>query len=217
VFLDIDGFPIVNGDYGHLVGNDILARLGTWLAKQAQTLRGRAYRVAGDKFALLLPERNLVEAAQIANTIVASCPSLPLPLPITFSAAVIALSRDRVPSRALIDELGNELYRAELASGRNHSTVVRLSASVLASFCFENAPAAPQQRQSSSSVVSNRCMPTAKASSARWETEPRLRASITSRRRRALSIITPPPCLRDLAERERQQGVAAHAASPRPR
>lgn len=89
VFFDIDGFRLVNYEHDHMVGDEILVRLSAWLKEQARTLRGRLFRVAGDKFLLLLPEGTIAEATETANTIVASCPSLPLPHTIT-------LERDRI-------------------------------------------------------------------------------------------------------------------------
>lgn len=125
VFFDIDGFRIVNYEHGHLVGDDILVRLSAWLAEQARSLRGQLFRVAGDKFLLLLSEGTIADATKTANTIVASCPSLPLPNAITLSAVAFAVDRERHGHfREMLDELGEQLYRAELASGRNHSNVV---------------------------------------------------------------------------------------------
>lgn len=125
VFFDIDGFRLVNCEHGHLVGDDILVRLSAWLAEQARILRGRLFRVAGDKFLLLLPELTLADATETAHTIVASCPALPLPHAITLSAIAFAVDRERHGLiREMLEELGQQLYRAELASGRNHSNVV---------------------------------------------------------------------------------------------
>src|SRR5688500_470391 len=107
--------------------DDALAssRLSAWLAEQARTLCGQLFRVAGDKLMLLLPERTIAEAADAATTIVASCPLLPLPHTITLSAIAFAVDRERHrPIREMLEDLGQQLYRAELASGRNHSNVV---------------------------------------------------------------------------------------------
>ena len=125
VFFDIDAFRLVNYEHDHLTGDDILVRLSKWLAEQARALRGQLFRVAGDKFLLLLPERTIAEATETANAIVASCPSLPLPHAITLSAIAFAVDRERHGHlREMLEELGEQLYRAELASGRNHSNVV---------------------------------------------------------------------------------------------
>ncbi|MFL6247922.1 MAG: GGDEF domain-containing protein [Thermoanaerobaculia bacterium] len=124
VLLDIDGLRFVNHERGHVAGDDVLRRLGAWLSREAELLHGQVFRVAGDKFLLLLllPGRAIDEAATIANKTVAICPSLH---EITLSA-VVFLADPQFPGRlrTAIDQLTEELYRSELASGRTHSNVV---------------------------------------------------------------------------------------------
>ena len=125
MLLDIDGFRYVNDEHGHLVGDEVLAALGAWLAERARALEGSAFRVAGEKFLLLLPRRSQDDAVAIANELVSSVSSLRAPVRITLSAVVFAADRDLSSRlRATLDELTNELYRAELASGRDRSNVV---------------------------------------------------------------------------------------------
>ena len=123
VFLDIDALRRVNYDHGHLVADEVLAGLGAWLAERARALQGSVFRVAGDEFLLLLPQRTREQATEIANAIVSSIP--PLAVPITLSAVVFAADRDLATHlKATLDEFAEELYRAELASSRDHSNVV---------------------------------------------------------------------------------------------
>jgi len=120
VFFDIDAFRIVTDEHGHLTSDDILARLGVWLAGQAQ-----AFRVAGDEFVLLLPGSTLAEAQEIAKRMMMSVASLPLPHAITLSAVVFCMHRmERTAFRGLLDDFAEKLYRAELASGRDRSNIV---------------------------------------------------------------------------------------------
>lgn len=123
VFLDIDGFRRVNDEHGHLVGDEILRRLGRWLAERAKALHGTVFRVAGDEFVLLLPRRTHDDAVEIATALVSRLP--PLPATITFSAVVFAANRDVAATiKKTLDDFAETLYRAELASGRDHSSFV---------------------------------------------------------------------------------------------
>jgi two-component system cell cycle response regulator len=52
---DLDGFKHYNDSYGHPAGDAVLARLGRRLAETAERAGGRAYRMGGDEFCVLLP------------------------------------------------------------------------------------------------------------------------------------------------------------------
>jgi diguanylate cyclase (GGDEF)-like protein len=55
---DLDGFKGYNDTFGHLAGDQLLARLGTALQDFAAA-HGRAYRLGGDEFCLLLDRANV--------------------------------------------------------------------------------------------------------------------------------------------------------------
>ena len=61
VFLDLDNFKEINDGHGHAVGDRVLARFGSLLAKLAPG-DGLAFRVGGDEFALLLADAREQEA-----------------------------------------------------------------------------------------------------------------------------------------------------------
>ena len=133
ILFDIDDLRSVNYHLGHSVGDDVLVRLGAWLSQEAEVLRGQVFRVAGDKFLLLLRGRTLDEALTIANTIVSTCPSLRLPYAnpeeerdaATVSAAVFTADPELpLRLRTVIDQRTEDLYRAELAVGRTYGNVV---------------------------------------------------------------------------------------------
>lgn len=72
LLLDLNGFKHFNDTFGHLAGDEMLARLGGQL-RQAVGADGNAYRVGGDEFAVLIhcgPERvdELTKAAAEALT-----------------------------------------------------------------------------------------------------------------------------------------------------
>jgi diguanylate cyclase (GGDEF)-like protein len=64
-FLDLDGFKAYNDAFGHPAGDALLVRLGRQLA-EAVGDRGRAYRMGGDEFAMLLPGDGTAAAASVA-------------------------------------------------------------------------------------------------------------------------------------------------------
>ena len=64
-FLDLDGFKAYNDAFGHPAGDALLVRLGRQLGKAVGD-RGRAYRMGGDEFAMLLPGDATAAAASVA-------------------------------------------------------------------------------------------------------------------------------------------------------
>ena len=128
IFLDIDAFIRLNDRFGHLAGDDVLQAFGAWLKKEAESLRGLVFRVAGDEFIILLPWRTLGDAAGIAERLVATCPTLQWPSSaagITLSAVIFLADRDLPGNlRATLDTFAEKLYQRELATGRAHSNLV---------------------------------------------------------------------------------------------
>ena len=53
MLFDLDGFKRYNDTFGHMAGDALLARLGTKLATAVEP-HGRAYRLGGDEFCVLL-------------------------------------------------------------------------------------------------------------------------------------------------------------------
>lgn len=97
--LDIDHFKQVNDRLGHAGGDLLLQRLVTLCRSQ---LRGRDVlaRMGGEEFAILLPDTELTEAAQIAERIrhlVASEAALP---------NIPCVDADRRPTAAVTVSLG---------------------------------------------------------------------------------------------------------------
>ena len=64
VFFDLNGFKRYNDTFGHHAGDALLARLGSALRRAVED-RGRAYRLGGDEFCLLLPGRLAIDDALI--------------------------------------------------------------------------------------------------------------------------------------------------------
>lgn len=66
VMLDIDHFKIFNDRYGHLIGDKLLIQISAFIDSQTR-LSDVFARWGGDEFALLIPNANSQQAAQICN------------------------------------------------------------------------------------------------------------------------------------------------------
>ena len=53
VFIDLDGFKVLNDRFGHDVGDSLLRGYGTWLVRMTGAW-GQAYRMGGDEYVLLV-------------------------------------------------------------------------------------------------------------------------------------------------------------------
>jgi diguanylate cyclase (GGDEF)-like protein len=63
-FLDLDHFKLVNDEHGHLVGSELLARVGDRL-RELSRKEDWCFRYGGDEFAILMPE--IGEAAALTQ------------------------------------------------------------------------------------------------------------------------------------------------------
>lgn len=72
MFIDIDHFKVVNDNYGHLVGSDILVQMGKVIKQQLRD-SDHVYRYGGDEFIVIMPkiERDFVHsiALRVLNQI----------------------------------------------------------------------------------------------------------------------------------------------------
>jgi diguanylate cyclase (GGDEF)-like protein len=66
--LDLDGFKVVNETNGHLVGDALLAIVGSLLDVKVRTEDG-VYRQGGDEFSVIAPETGRAEAALLSRRI----------------------------------------------------------------------------------------------------------------------------------------------------
>jgi diguanylate cyclase (GGDEF)-like protein len=60
-FLDLDRFKLVNDEYGHLVGSELLASAGRRLQELSRK-QDQCFRYGGDEFVLLMPETDAATA-----------------------------------------------------------------------------------------------------------------------------------------------------------
>ena len=68
IVCDIDHFKAVNDEYGHALGDSVIAALSQIISRQAPE-RAITARFGGEEFVLFLPDTNAAEAAQIADTL----------------------------------------------------------------------------------------------------------------------------------------------------
>ena len=66
--LDIDHFKLINDEYGHFVGDDVLRKFTRVLQESLRKVDS-IFRVGGEEFTILLPEADLQQAARVAEKI----------------------------------------------------------------------------------------------------------------------------------------------------
>jgi diguanylate cyclase (GGDEF)-like protein len=65
-FIDLDRFKLVNDAHGHLVGSELLARVGTQLQELSRK-QDLCFRYGGDEFVILMPETSASEALTVTR------------------------------------------------------------------------------------------------------------------------------------------------------
>jgi len=140
--MDIDHFKNVNDQFGHHVGDEVLANL---VRHSKETLRSidAIGRVGGEEFLILLPETEIKGATQIAERLceyIANSTnetSAPTPVKITISVGVTIFNpsvKPRIERGILLNELINQadlaMYQAK-NEGRNRVSLWGASAPTL--------------------------------------------------------------------------------------
>lgn len=122
LFLDLDGFKLVNDSMGHEAGDTLLAAVA---GRLRDVLRPEdvATRLAGDEFAVLLRDTTRAGATCVAERILEAL-RRPVVLDgreVVVTASVgIALSTVRKGSRELLDNADLAMYRAKHAGKSRH-------------------------------------------------------------------------------------------------
>jgi diguanylate cyclase (GGDEF)-like protein/putative nucleotidyltransferase with HDIG domain len=114
IIMDIDLFKSYNDIYGHLAGDQVLRRVGHYLASSIRSI-DIAFRYGGDEFAVILPEARLDDAFKVAERIrktIESKSSLH-PMPATVSLGVANWPNDGVIKEEIIGRADAALYRAK--------------------------------------------------------------------------------------------------------
>jgi diguanylate cyclase (GGDEF)-like protein len=71
IFVDLDHFKLVNDQYGHQVGSQLLATVGATIKSQVRSI-DKAFRYGGDEFIVLLPDTGKPKAVEVANRLLST-------------------------------------------------------------------------------------------------------------------------------------------------
>ncbi len=118
VMCDVDHFKQVNDTHGHDRGDHVLVELADRLRSSLRST-DVAYRVGGEEFVLLLPGRDIDDAALVAERVRQAVAATPVAgLPITVSAGVTSTRGATATLSEVLREADRALYAAK-AAGRN--------------------------------------------------------------------------------------------------
>ncbi len=122
VLADLDDFKLINDEYGHQAGDEVLRRFSDVLRENVRDF-DLPVRYGGEEFAVLLPETGLDGAERLARRLQAALLRLRLPEitgdrpPVTASFGVAAFPAAR-SAEELLSAADGALYRAK-AAGKN--------------------------------------------------------------------------------------------------
>jgi diguanylate cyclase (GGDEF)-like protein len=119
VYVDLDNFKTVNDQFGHVVGDEVLRSLVTYITTHVRKTDVVA-RLGGDEFALLLPETTQ-ESARIALTKLRDSLLEEMQRnswPITFSVGVLTCTAPPVKADELV-RMADELMYSVKSGGKN--------------------------------------------------------------------------------------------------
>ena len=122
VFLDLDRFKQVNDAHGHLIGSELLGRVGKRIQDLCRST-DLCFRYGGDEFVILMPATTREEALRMARAIHASlaCSVFPLEkglkLSIGASAGVAAYPGDGKTVHAILGAADKRMYKVK-STGR---------------------------------------------------------------------------------------------------
>jgi len=133
-YIDLDSFKPVNDDFGHEIGNHVLADIGRILlvtVRESDTLG----RVGGDEFIIILPETDLSGAHIFSERLRTEVEELfaddiviPRDKRVSFSSGIATFPADAATKDELISHADMALYQAK-RSGKNRTCLYSSSMS----------------------------------------------------------------------------------------
>jgi len=122
LMIDIDHFKIYNDTYGHIVGDSVLKKIGSFLQQKIGS-KGKIFRFGGEEFMILLPGVEKMKAIDIAEDIQISLEREIIYVRrketrITVSIGVAAYPSDGIDRETLIKKVDDALLKAK-REGRN--------------------------------------------------------------------------------------------------
>ena len=126
-FIDVDDFKMVNDQYGHKAGDNVLKYVADSLLHMT---RGSdlVARFAGDEFIIVLPSTLLSKASELANRMKSFFIDHPLdfegiPIHVSISFGLSCIEEGIKDANALLKKADAMLYRAKEHKGTRHSHV----------------------------------------------------------------------------------------------
>lgn len=137
ILIDIDFFKRYNDTYGHLAGDECLAKVANVLKTTATRSTDLAARYGGEEFAIILSNTPITGAIQIAAEIQSRIKHLQIPHEssqvsqfLTLSMGVVCTIPDlQITSAKLVSQADQALYQAKL-EGRDRSVAQDLTTSL---------------------------------------------------------------------------------------
>jgi two-component system cell cycle response regulator len=124
VMIDLDHFKLINDQYGHLVGDEVLCQVAKMIMERKRS-SDHAGRWGGEEFLLVLPGANVQEAGYVAERMRVAIGSLSIPLKdgrmVSVKASLGAASTvpgEEFSLERLIEGADKALYMAK-AAGRD--------------------------------------------------------------------------------------------------
>ncbi len=117
VFFDLNGFKRYNDTFGHAAGDSLLARLGAAL-RAAGAGHGRAYRLGGDEFCLLLAGRFSTEDALIGAATAALTERGSM-FSVSASHGLAVMPDEATTTTAALQLADQRMYAAKVRSSRS--------------------------------------------------------------------------------------------------
>ncbi|MFZ0746867.1 MAG: sensor domain-containing diguanylate cyclase [Terracidiphilus sp.] len=117
-FLDLDCFKLVNDAHGHLVGSELLARVGQRLQELSRK-QDLSFRYGGDEFVILMPETSAEEALARAASLLRALMDTRfrmkngLELSVSASVGVATAPADGKAVHAIIGVADDRMYRVK--------------------------------------------------------------------------------------------------------
>jgi diguanylate cyclase (GGDEF)-like protein len=119
--IDLDYFKRVNDTLGHLVGDEVLRRTAATL-RSASRAGDLTARYGGEEFAMVVPDVDRMEAAEVGERIRSAIAGSGGEPPITCSIGIAIWPEDGSSAESVLSAADQALYRAKQA-GRNRVVV----------------------------------------------------------------------------------------------
>ena len=115
--LDLDSFKGVNESLGHLIGDAVLATVGSMLDLEVRA-EDSVFRQGGDEFAVIAPETGAKQAAQLADRIRENLKRVTIgPFRLSASVGAAIYPQDATDASALLEAADASLRSEKLNSG----------------------------------------------------------------------------------------------------